>query len=89
VLVGGEGGGRWIGGMDRQVRALTISPFVGQRLRMLIAREHYEELQVLTELIEAGKITPVVDRTYTLSEAADAIRYLDEGRARGKVVITV
>jgi NADPH:quinone reductase-like Zn-dependent oxidoreductase len=89
VLVGGEGGGRWIGGMDRQLRALAISPFVGQRLRMLIAREHYEELQVLTELIEAGKITPVVDRTYTLSEAADAIRYLDEGRARGKVVITI
>jgi NADPH:quinone reductase-like Zn-dependent oxidoreductase len=52
-------------------------------------RAGYEELQVLTELIEAGKITPVVDRTYTLSEAADAIRYLDEGRARGKVVITV
>jgi NADPH:quinone reductase-like Zn-dependent oxidoreductase len=89
VLVGGEGGGRWIGGMDRQVRALAISPFVRQRLRMFVAREHYEELQVLTELIEAGKITPVIDRTYPLSEVPEAIRYLQEGQARGKVVITV
>lgn len=89
VLVGGEGGGRWIGGMDRQVRALAMSPFIRQRLKMFIAREHYEELQVLTELIEAGKITPVIDRTYPLSEVPEAIRYLQEGRARGKVVITV
>ncbi|MGH8828048.1 MAG: NAD(P)-dependent alcohol dehydrogenase [Jiangellaceae bacterium] len=89
VLVGGEGGGRWIGGMDRQVRALAISPFVPQRLRMFIAREHYEELLFLTELIEAGKITPVIDRTYPLSEVPEAIRYLQAGQARGKVVITV
>jgi NADPH:quinone reductase-like Zn-dependent oxidoreductase len=89
VLVGGEGGGRWIGGMDRQVRALAISPFVRQKLKMFVAREHYEELQLLTELIEAGKITPVIDRTYPLSEAADAIRYLEQGHARGKVVITI
>ncbi|MGH9262336.1 MAG: NAD(P)-dependent alcohol dehydrogenase [Acidimicrobiales bacterium] len=89
VLVGGEGGGRWIGGMDRQVRALAISPFVPQRLRMFIAREHYEELLFLTELIEAGKITPVIDRTYPLSEVPEAIRYLHAGQARGKVVITV
>jgi NADPH:quinone reductase-like Zn-dependent oxidoreductase len=89
VLLGGEGGGRWIGGMDRQVRALAISPFVSQKLRMFVAREHYEDLQVLTELIEAGKITPVIDRTYPLSEAPEAIRYMEEGQARGKVVITV
>ena len=89
VLVGGEGGGRWIGGMERQVRALAISPFVRQKLKMFVAREHYEELQVLSELIEAGKITPVIDRTYPLSQAADAIRYLEKGNARGKIVITV
>ena len=89
VLVGGEGGGRWIGGMERQVWALAISPFVRQKLKMFVAREHYEELQVLSELIEAGKITPVIDRTYPLSQAADAIRYLEKGHARGKVVITV
>ncbi|MGH8823594.1 MAG: NAD(P)-dependent alcohol dehydrogenase [Jiangellaceae bacterium] len=89
VLVGGEGGGRWIGGMERQVQAIAISPFVRQGLKMFIAREHYEELQVLTELIEAGKVTPVIDRTFPLSEAPQAIRYLDEGQARGKIVITV
>jgi NADPH:quinone reductase-like Zn-dependent oxidoreductase len=89
VLVGGEGGGRWIGGMERQVWALAISPFVRQKLKMFVAREHHEELQVLSELIEAGKITPVIDRTYPLSQAADAIRYLEKGHARGKIVITV
>ena len=65
------------------------SPFVRQKLKMFVAREHYEVLQVLNELIEAGKITPVIDRTYPLSQAADAIRYLEKGHARGKVVITV
>ena len=75
--------------MERQVWALAISPFVRQKLKMFVAREHYEELQVLSELIEAGKITPVIDRTYPLSQAADAIRYLEKGHARGKVVITV
>jgi NADPH:quinone reductase-like Zn-dependent oxidoreductase len=89
VLVGGEGGGRWFGGMERQVRALAISPFVSQKLRMFVAREHYEALLVLTELIEAGKVLPIVDRTYPLSDASDAIRYLEAGQARGKVVITV
>jgi len=89
VIVGGEGGGRWIGGMDRQVRALAISPFVRQRLRVFIAMEHYKELEFLTGLIEAGKITPVIDRTYPLSEVPEAIRYLQEGHARGKVVITM
>jgi len=89
IIVGGEGGGRWIGGMDRQVRALAISPFVRQRLRVFIAIEHYKELEFLTGLIEAGKITPVIDRTYPLSEVPEAIRYLQEGHARGKVVITM
>jgi NADPH:quinone reductase-like Zn-dependent oxidoreductase len=89
VIVGGEGGGRWLGGLDRQVRALAISPFVRHRLRAFVASEHYEELQVLTELIEAGKVRPVIDRTYTLSEVPDAIRHLEAGRVRGKLVITV
>jgi NADPH:quinone reductase-like Zn-dependent oxidoreductase len=88
VIVGGEDGGRWTG-MDRQVRALAISPFVRQRLRMFANRENREDLQTLTELIEAGKLTPVVDRTYPLADAPEAIRYLEAGRARGKVVITV
>jgi NADPH:quinone reductase-like Zn-dependent oxidoreductase len=90
VIVGGEGGGRWLGGFDRQIfRAPILSLFVGQTLRPLIAKETSEDLVVLKELIEAGKVTPVVDRAYPLSEAAEAIRYLAEGLAAGKVVVTV
>ena len=90
VLIGGEGGGRWLGGFDRQtIRAPLMSLFVSQRLRMIVSKEGREDLQALSELIEDGKVTPVIDRTYPLIEAPDAIRYLAEGHARGKVVITV
>jgi NADPH:quinone reductase-like Zn-dependent oxidoreductase len=89
VIVGGEGGGRWLGGFDRSFRASMLSPFVRQRLTMLISTERQEDLQLLSELIEAGKVTPVIDRTYSLGEAPQAIRYLAEGHARGKVVVTV
>jgi NADPH:quinone reductase-like Zn-dependent oxidoreductase len=89
VIVGGEGGGRWLGGFDRGLRASMLSPFVSQRLAMLISTERQEDLQFLSELIEAGKVTPVIDRTYPLSEAPEAVRYLAEGRPRGKVVVTV
>jgi NADPH:quinone reductase-like Zn-dependent oxidoreductase len=90
VIVGGEGGGRWLGGFDRQIlRAPVLSAFVSQKLRALISTEGQDDLLVLKELIEAGKVTPVIDRTYPLSEAPEAIRYLAEGHPRGKVVITV
>jgi NADPH:quinone reductase-like Zn-dependent oxidoreductase len=89
VITGGEGGGRWLGGTDRQLRAMMLSPFVGQRLGTFINRENHEDMIVLKELIESGKVTPVIDRTYPLSEVPQAIRYLEEGRARGKVVIAV
>jgi NADPH:quinone reductase-like Zn-dependent oxidoreductase len=90
VLVGGEGGGRWIGGaMGRSMRALMLSPFVGQQLRMIVAKAKADDLEVLTELMEAGKVTPVIDKTYPLSEAPAAISYLKAGHARGKLVITV
>ena len=89
VIVGGEEGGRWLGGTDRQIRALLLSPFVRQRLRTFLAKEGAEDLLVLKELIESGKVTPVIDRTYELREAPDAIRYLDEGHARGKLVLSV
>jgi NADPH:quinone reductase-like Zn-dependent oxidoreductase len=88
VIGGGEGGGRWFG-VGRQLRALMLSPFVSQRLGTFIAKQNGEDLLVLKELIEAGKVTPVIDRTYPLSEVPDAIRYLEQGHARGKVVITV
>jgi NADPH:quinone reductase-like Zn-dependent oxidoreductase len=90
VIVGGEGGGRWLGGFDRQIlRAPLLSALVRQRLRPLVAKERRADLLVLKELIEAGKVTPVIDRTYPLSEVPQAIRYLEQGHARGKVVITV
>jgi NADPH:quinone reductase-like Zn-dependent oxidoreductase len=89
VIVGGEGGGRWLGGTDRQIRAMMLSPFVSQKLGTFVNRENHEDLLVLKELIESGKITPVIDRAYPLSEVPEAIRYLEEGHARGKVVITV
>jgi NADPH:quinone reductase-like Zn-dependent oxidoreductase len=89
VIVGAETGGRWLGGSDRQLRALMLSPFVSQKLRAFIATASKEDLVVLTELIEAGKVAPVIDSTYPLSETPEAIRYIEEGHARGKVVITV
>jgi NADPH:quinone reductase-like Zn-dependent oxidoreductase len=89
VIVGGEGGGRWLGGIDRQLRAVLLSPFVGQRLGSLLALPRTADLRVISELIEAGKVRPVVDRTYPLGETADAIRYLEQGHARGKVVISL
>jgi NADPH:quinone reductase-like Zn-dependent oxidoreductase len=89
VIVGGEGGGRWLGGTDRQIRALLLSPFVSQKLGTFVNNENHEDMIVLKEIIEAGKVTPVIDRTYPLSEVPEAIRYLEEGHARGKVVITV
>jgi NADPH:quinone reductase-like Zn-dependent oxidoreductase len=90
VIVGGEhGGGRLLGGFDRQLRAPLVSLFVGQRLRGLIAKERAEDLEEITRLIEAGAVTPVIDRAYPLAEAPAAIRYLAEGHAAGKVVVTV
>jgi NADPH:quinone reductase-like Zn-dependent oxidoreductase len=89
VIVGGETGGRWLGGTDRQIRALMLSPFLGQKLGTFISKENHKDMLVLKELIEAGKVTPVIDRTYPLSDVPQAIRYVEEGHARGKVVITV
>jgi len=89
VIVGGEGGGRWLGGTDRQLRALMLSPFVAQKLGTFVSSENHEDMIALKELIEAGKVTPVIDTTYPLSEVPEAIRYLEEGHAQGKVVITV
>jgi 2-desacetyl-2-hydroxyethyl bacteriochlorophyllide A dehydrogenase len=89
VIVGGEGGGKWFGGIDRQLRAHLLSPFMRQKLGTWISKERKEDLDALCDLLEAGKVKPVVDRTFPLSEVPEAIRYLRERRARGKVVITV
>jgi NADPH:quinone reductase-like Zn-dependent oxidoreductase len=89
MIVGSEGRGRWLGGFDRSLRAPVLSRFVGQRLRMLASKPRQEDLQTLRELIEAGKLTPVIDRTYPLREVPEAIRQLEAGHTRGKIVITV
>ena len=89
VIAGGETDGRWLGGADRQLRSLALSPFVGQKLGTYICSENSKDLMVLKGLIETGQVKPAIDRTFALSDAADAIRYMDAGRARGKVVITV
>ena len=89
LLSSGESSGRWIGPVDRIINAVVLSPFVSQRLVAFEAKRSKEDLQVLKELIEAEKVMPVIDRTYPLSDLPEAIRYLEEGHARGKVVITV
>jgi len=90
AIVGGDGGGKWTGGFGRQiVRAPLLSLFTGQRLRPVAANTNRADLEALRALIEGGKVTPVVDRTFPLAEAPDAVRYLEEGHPRGKVVVTV
>ena len=85
--MGGETDGRWLGGSDRQLRAMALSPFVGQKLGTFVATQNASDLSALADLVEAGAVTPVIDRTYPLGDLASAIRYLRQGRARGKVVI--
>jgi len=88
VIVGGEGGGRWLG-IGRQLRAAALSPFVGQKLGFFVASENAADLVVLTELVESGQLTPAIDRTFPLPEAPAAVDYMTAGRARGKVVVEV
>jgi NADPH:quinone reductase-like Zn-dependent oxidoreductase len=88
VLVGGSGG-PWLMGTERTLRALMVSPFVRQRLRGFLSQPKKEDLAVLKELIEAGKVTPVIDRTYPLSEVPEAMRYLEERHPGGKILITM
>ena len=90
AIVGGEGGGRWLGGFDRQIlRAPVRSAFSGQRLRAVVSKERTEDLEYLTTLIEEGKVTPVIDRTFPLREVPEAIRHLAQGHPGGKIVVTV
>jgi NADPH:quinone reductase-like Zn-dependent oxidoreductase len=86
VIAGGEGGGRVLG-IGRQLRAVALSPFVGHRLKMFVAKDHHVPLERLTPLIEDGQVTPVVDHAYPLAEAATAMRELEAGHVRGKLVV--
>src|SRR2546421_189656 len=88
VIVGGEGGGGWFG-IGRQLKAIMLSRSNGQKLRSFICKENHEDMLVLKELIEAGKLTPVVLTTFPLARVPEAIRYLEDGSAHGKLVITL
>jgi NADPH:quinone reductase-like Zn-dependent oxidoreductase len=91
VMIGGGGpnDGGLIGPLGRPVKALLLSPFISQKMGMLMAELNKKDLTILADLMQSGKVTPVIDRTYPLSQIAEAIRYLEQGHARGKVIITV
>src|SRR5262249_38519451 len=88
IMVGAPSG-RWIAPLDRLIKALVLSRFVSQKLVMVLAKLNKEDLTIMRALMAAGKVTPVIDRRYRLSETPEAIRYLEEGHTRGKVVIRV
>lgn len=89
LVVTGGGGGRWLGPATQVIKAMLLSPFVSQRLVAVLGAPNGHDLDVLRDLIEAGKVTPVIDRTYIWSEVPAALRYLETRHPRGKVVVTV
>lgn len=89
VITGGETNGVWLGGTDRQLRAQMLSPFTGRHLGTFISSEHSDGLRDLTALIDAGALSPVVDRVYPLTETATAVRHLLSGRVMGKLALTL
>jgi NADPH:quinone reductase-like Zn-dependent oxidoreductase len=91
VMIGGGGpnDNRWIGPFGRLIQTMLLSPFVSQKMGMMMAELKKSDLTILGDMMQSGKVKPVIDRTYKLSELPEAIRYLEEGHARGKVVITV
>ncbi|MGH2808257.1 MAG: NAD(P)-dependent alcohol dehydrogenase [Actinomycetota bacterium] len=89
VIVGGEEKGKITGGFGRQLRATALSPFVSQRLTMLASVERGSDVEIMGEFIEAGRVTPSIDRVYPLAEVPDAMRHLMAGEVRGKIAITI
>jgi NADPH:quinone reductase-like Zn-dependent oxidoreductase len=89
VIIGGPKTGKWLGPMIRPVKAMILSPFIEQEFSMLMASLNQRDLNFLAELMESGQVRPVIDRRYSLGEVPEAIRYLEQGHARGKVVITL
>ena len=88
VIVGVKDLGRWFG-LGRQIKALSVSPFVRQRLWVFIVKHNPEDLATLRQLVEAEVLEPVIDRRYTLAAAPEALRYVGAGHARGKVIVEV
>jgi len=91
VMIGGGGPneGRLIGPFGRVIHTLLLSPFISQKMGMMLAELNQKDLTILADMMQAGTVKPVIDRTYPLSQIADAIRYLEQGHARGKVIISV
>jgi NADPH:quinone reductase-like Zn-dependent oxidoreductase len=88
VMVGSTDPGHWFGWLWKPLQAWIISPFSSQKFGMILAELNKEDLGTLASLMQSGKVTPVIDRTYKLGDAAEALRYLEKGHARGKVVVT-
>jgi NADPH:quinone reductase-like Zn-dependent oxidoreductase len=91
VMIGGGGpnDNPWVGPFGRVIHTLILSPFINQKMGMMMADANHDDLTLLAEMMQSGKIKPVIDRTYKLAEVPEALRYVEEGHARGKVVITV
>jgi NADPH:quinone reductase-like Zn-dependent oxidoreductase len=91
VMIGGGGpnDSRWIGPFGRVISTVILSPFMSQKMGMMMADANQKDLTILADMMQSGRMKPVIDRTYKLSELPDAIRYLEQGHARGKVIITV
>ncbi len=91
VMIGGGGpnDSRWVGPFGRVIKTMVLSPFTSQKMGMMMADANGKDLTILADMMQSGKLKPVIDRTYKLNEVPAAIAYLEEGHARGKVVITV
>ena len=89
VMIGSATTGHWFGWLEIPLEAWILSPFMSQKFGMMLAELNKKDLTVLSDLMQSGKVTPVIDRTYKLGDAAEALRYLEKGHARGKVVLTV
>jgi NADPH:quinone reductase-like Zn-dependent oxidoreductase len=89
VIVGGPNDGRWLGPMTVPIKAVMLSPFVEQKFLPFLAQLNHKDLSTLADLMREGKVTPVIDRQYPLSKAQEAIAFLEDGHARGKVILNV
>ena len=89
VMIGSTDPGHWFGWLWKPLQAWMLSPFTSQKFGMIFADLSKDDLATLAGLMQEGKVTPVIDRTYKLSDAAEALRYLEQGHARGKVIVTV
>jgi NADPH:quinone reductase-like Zn-dependent oxidoreductase len=89
VIVGGPSGNSWLGPLTTLLKAYIVSPFVKQKMLFMLAQANQDDLNVLRDLMQDGKLTPVIDRRYPLAETAQAISYLEQGHAKGKVIITL